>query len=81
MTPQRNARQRRVGEDVGEQIVIGRPVLEPARRVANGLVADAARGHPGGDHLLIGVGLRLLDARIAGQDEIGRGSAAFEFDE
>ena len=56
-------------------------MLEAARRVAHRFVRDAAGGHPGGDHLLIGVGFGLLDARVAGQDEVGRGAAALQLDE
>src|SRR3546814_2880720 len=52
MAPQRNARQCGVRQNVGEQIEIGRPVLEAARCVAHRHIGDAPCRHPGGDHLL-----------------------------
>src|SRR3546814_8774460 len=41
MAPQRNARQCGVRQNVGEQIEIGRPVLEAARCVAHRHIGDA----------------------------------------
>ncbi|GBH33051.1 hypothetical protein MBESOW_P4216 [Sphingobium xenophagum] len=81
VAPEADAGECGIGEDIGQQVVIGRPVLEALWRVADGLVADAARGHPRRHHLLIDIGLRLLDARVTGDHEIRRRAAAFELDE
>src|SRR3546814_1514924 len=69
------AGQGRVRENVRQQRVIGRPVLEALWYIADDFIADSPRAHPSGDHRLIFVGLGLLGAGIGAQDKV-RGLAA-----
>ena len=81
MPAEADAGERRIGEHVGQDRVIGWPVLEALRHVADHLIRDAPRGHPRGDQLLVFVGIRLLGAGIGGENQVRPLAPRFEFDE
>src|SRR5437660_254722 len=81
MPAKADARERRVGKHVRENGIIGWPVLEAPRNIPDHLIGNTSRRHPGGDHLLIFVCLRLLGTRICGEDKIRSLAARFQLDE
>ena len=78
---ERLARQRGVGQAHLEDAVIGRPVLESPRDIADQLEPDAAIAHPGPDHVEIFVSGRFLDRGIGGQHEVRRFAARVLLDQ
>ncbi|MFT6568655.1 MAG: hypothetical protein ACJAWY_000345 [Sphingomonas echinoides] len=55
-------------------------MLEASGHVTDDLIRNAARRHPGGDQLLILIGLRFLGPGVGRQDQIRRLPARCELD-